>query len=439
MKKYALAIITQGMISGANLLILPLMLIYLNKFDIGIWFIFLAISGINQLIEMGFQPVISRNISYVLSGAQFLKKNGSPGNIDKDKIRYELICLTFLAGKSIYKKITALSAAIALTIGTYYISTLITEKDNQSYYFLAWLIFAIGGLITLSNGLFIAYLTGNGLINRANYSLILNRVLFLALGGIGLVWGFGIFGLSISYLVASTLSGLYIRSEYNRFKVITAHNFVKSEVKELVKKFTYTSFKYGVAGVGSFLLQRGNVLVASSFLGAAGASSYALTNSILISVATIILGLSNTQMPIINQLAAAKRYSVINAKLKQTLGIGMVIYLFVFLIIFFYGAEFLIFLGSETKILSGVDFILFGIVMLLEINHSICSTFITSKNIVPFFKAGIYSGVLAIILSIIFIDKFGIIAIIIAQGLSQILYNNWKWPKIAFRMFKNGK
>ncbi len=413
------------------------MLIYLSNFDIGIWLIFIAIGGVNQLIEMGFQPVISRNIGYVLSGAQFLKKNGSPGNIDKKNIRYDLLYLIYITGKSIYLKITILSGLIGAVFGTIYISIIINELNNQYYYYLSWLLFTIGGLITLKNGLNIAYLSGNGFINHVNYSLILNRLIYLILGGLGLVFGFGILGLSISYLFASIISGLFIKKQINKINIISKDYIVNYDIKKLGKILIYSSSRYGVAGIGSFLLQKGNVLVASSFLGAAGASSYALTNSILLSISTIVLGLSNAQMPIINQLAAAKKYVIINYRLKLTLLLGIAIYLSIFFIIFFYGDSFINYIGSKTQILGGSELILFGIVILLELNHSICSTFITSKNIVPFVKAGIYSGILATLLSIAFAEKYGIIAIILSHGFAQLLYNNWKWPKLAFRLFKD--
>ena len=92
----------------------------------------------------------------------------------------------------------------------------------------------------------------------------------------------------------------------------------------------------------------------------------------------------------------------------------------------------------------------------LETNHSIAGGILLTKNEVPFFKAGIISGIATIVLLFVFLHftNLGILAMILAPAVSQLLYQNWKWPmevhselkityidiyKITYDMFKKLK
>lgn len=61
---------------GANILLLPLILHLLPSEVLGIWYIFLAISGFALMLDFGFQPTFARNVTYLLSGATKLKAEG---------------------------------------------------------------------------------------------------------------------------------------------------------------------------------------------------------------------------------------------------------------------------------------------------------------------------------------------------------------------------
>jgi hypothetical protein len=52
------------------------------------------------------------------------------------------------------------------------------------------------------------------------------------------------------------------------------------------------------------------------------------------------------------------------------------------------------------------------------------------KNEVPFYKAAIISGIATVIVLYVFLHflDYGIWAMILAPGLVQIAYQNWKWP-----------
>jgi hypothetical protein len=58
-----------------------------------------------------------------------------------------------------------------------------------------------------------------------------------------------------------------------------------------------------------------------------------------------------------------------------------------------------------------------------------------TKNEVPFFKAALFSGAFTIILLFVFLKytDFGVWGLLLAQGIVQGCYQNWKWPMVVVK------
>jgi hypothetical protein len=81
-----------------------------------------------------------------------------------------------------------------------------------------------------------------------------------------------------------------------------------------------------------------------------------------------------------------------------------------------------------------IDNLLFlGIVAYLALlqQHSVFCNYIISMNEIPYMKGYLFAAVLGVVLVYIFcaIFNWGAWGIVAGQFLSQIVYNNWKWPK----------
>jgi len=71
----------------------------------------------------------------------------------------------------------------------------------------------------------------------------------------------------------------------------------------------------------------------------------------------------------------------------------------------------------------------------LETNHGLAAQMILTKNEVPFVKASIISGTATIVLLFLSLKftTIGIWGMILAPGITQIVYQNWKWPLQVIR------
>lgn len=78
---------------GAAGIILPFVLNKLDSETVGIWTVFMTITTLSGLLDLGFNPSFTRNVTYVFSGVKDIKVNGfeSQNVTDDTNIDYGLL------------------------------------------------------------------------------------------------------------------------------------------------------------------------------------------------------------------------------------------------------------------------------------------------------------------------------------------------------------
>jgi len=61
---------------AAAVLLMPLILKRLPSEEIGIWSVFMTVTAFSNLLDFGFNPSFTRNVSYIFSGVTNLKTTG---------------------------------------------------------------------------------------------------------------------------------------------------------------------------------------------------------------------------------------------------------------------------------------------------------------------------------------------------------------------------
>jgi O-antigen/teichoic acid export membrane protein len=432
----AWAYLAQGLNIGAGLILLPVILHYLSPADVGLWFVFVALGSLAQLLEFGFQPTLARNTAYVYSGAQTLIKKGlSEPTRDNAVLNLQLLGDLVRTARGIYR-IVAIAASIALIGGgTLYISTLLTPDQMPMLYLPAWIAFASGFVATFYFGYFNGLLQGRGDITAANKVMVITRVSLIALGAILVVLGYGLPGLGVASLVSAAFGRLAASRYYfnpARPEARQAHNH-QGQMLVLFGTLWHNSWRLGLVNLGAFLIQRGSILIAASFLGLAASASYGMTITILMALSSIAQVIGAVQLPHMNVMQAKGNIVVLREIYGEILVLSWLLFLVGSLVLSTFGNMMLNLIASRTQLLPLEQLLLFGGVIALEMNHSLAASYITTKNEVPFVKAAIYSGVAIIILSLVTVSQWGVWGLIVAQGGVQLAYNNWKWPREAFK------
>jgi O-antigen/teichoic acid export membrane protein len=414
---------------SAGLILLPFVLHYLMPTEVGVWFVFITIITASQLIELGFQATFTRNIAYIYEGAQSLNRVGIPDKNDISKINYSLLKLIITSVKFIYLIFSAVGIVILISISLFYVPILIETTEDHKYYQSAWLLFAVAGILNISNGWMIGLLYGKGEYEQVSKVNVLSKTLLVVTSIVGLYLSYGLLSLGLSAIVGALTTKLFLIRNLDEIALSTKikFNYLNAEIK-ILKILSVNAIKSTVVQIGGFLIQRANIIIATIFMGASESSSYSLSITLLLTLSGISMAICQIQLPKITRLQLRLNSDTLAIKYGETIVICSIIYLTGSLMLLCFGNDMLNLIGSNVKILDKTYFTLLIVIYFLEMNHSLAGSYLTTLNDVPFLRAALISGLVIVIGTFILIPKLGVVAIIIMQGGVQLLYNNWKWP-----------
>jgi O-antigen/teichoic acid export membrane protein len=426
----------QGMNIGLGLIMMPIVVRYMSTVDVGLWFVFTTMASLAQLLELGFQPTLSRNVAYVYAGVQKLTAFGLQ-EIDNSTFNVALLGNLVAVSRWIYRWISFSAALVLLVGGTFYINTLLPKHSDFLAVYAGWFTFVLGNIINFYYGYLNAMLMGRGDVTAANKVVIASRSVQVLVGAGMVIAGFGLLGLGLASLLSTIISRILARRYVFSQHHPEMNNLVSNadEARDLVKVIWYNASRFGIVLIGVFLIWRANTLIAASRLGLADAASYGLAIQVFFLLNTIATVPFNLTLPHLNALRAQGKQEQVYQSFSTLLITALLIYSIVSLMILLYGNFFLSLIGSSTKLPNTLVLSGMVVVFLLEINHGTCANFITTGNHIPFIKASILTGICIVTVSIVFAPIFGIAGLVMAQGLVQVIYNNWKWPKEVGKIF----
>ena len=421
---------------GFGLIMLPVIVHYMSSVEVGLWFVFMTLISLAQLLEFGFLPTLSRNFAYVYAGAQKLSAFGLEENGD-GKLNTQLLADLIASARFIYRWIALLACLVLIAGGSFYISTVLPKEQNILVVYGGWFFFVIGNVINFYYGYLNSLLQGRGDVTEANKVIIASKCIQVLIGLVLVLAGYGLLGLGIASLVSTVVSRVIAKHFVYSGCRPEMDNLVVSDhgVKDITKIVWHNASRFGVVLLGVFLIWRANILIASSFLGLADAASYGLAIQLFSLINTIATVPFNLALPKLNTMRAQGKKGKLYQSFSVLLFLALIVYLVSALSVIFFGNYFLSAIGSSIKLPNDFILSIMAIVFLLEINHGTCANFITTGNQIPFVKAAIFTGIGIVVASIFLTPTFGIVGLVISQGLVQVAYNNWKWPMEVGKIF----
>lgn len=423
---------------GAALLVLPLLLTKLSSAELGVWYVFMTISALVTMLDMGFTPTLARNVSYVMGGARRLLKDGlevldAPGAVD-----YGLLKIVIKTARKIFILIAIGAAVLLGTLGSWYILYVAHGQVDEQAVLTSWAIFVVATVINLYYKYYTPLLQGRGLYAAFYKSSALSNIGFVAITAVLLQLDLGLVSVSIGYL-ASALVGRWLSWYYFYDDAFKSHleQASTASVSSLVifRALWHNAWRLGLGVIGAFLILRASTLLSSVYLGLATTAAYALTlqiYSVLQSLSTVVFSVQQpklAQYRIFNQQAALRR------TIEMGLGCALGLFLAGVIALIYLGSPFIRWIGGQTELLPQPLLIWVGLMALLELNHSLAAGVIVTGNQVPFVKPALLSGAVIVVLSWVGLRSWGLGVewLIASQFVVQLAYNNWKWPWLVYR------
>ena len=425
---------------ASGILVLPAILRVLSPNEVGMNYLMLTVSSLVALFDFGFAPQFGRNITYVFSGASELKKEGIDTNSPNGEINYHLLANMIQTARFIYRRLAFIVLLFMFTVGTLYIYKVTNGFSTVQHSFLIWILFSISTFFNVYYTYYASLLTGRGQIKEAQKAMVYSKIVYIVLTLIFLKLGMGLMGVVLANLIAP-----FVNRYYSYFYFFTSE--LKNKISDIVitKKEKVDLFliiwhnakKLGLVFIGAYSINKLSMFMAGFFLPLSQIGSYGLMTQLFGIVASVAGTFFSIHQPVFSSLRIERN----NRRLLQKFSLSMNIYYVLFfmgsLLIIFAGTFILGFIRSKTVLPSIGIMIIYSIVLLLEGNHSNFATLIVTKNDIPFVKASLVSGA-AIALGSYFSLAFtawGILGLVLVQGVVQLAYNNWKWPNYIFKEF----
>ncbi|MGV7962399.1 O-unit flippase-like protein [Photorhabdus tasmaniensis] len=411
---------------GSGILLLPILVITLTPEDLGFWYIFTAIYGLAQLLEFGFQPTIARQASYVYNGAKNLIKTGLPKMDKTCHVDQKLLIDLIFSSRKIYKIISLGVSIILVFGGGFYLYSLTYNADKLDIY-ISWFIYALSGIIIFYFGYYNALLQGRGDITEVNKIIAISRLCMAILAIILLLSKFGLYAMAISNL-ASCILNRFLANKAFYVKESTEIKKAKTN-NDLTLILWGSSWRLGCVQLGAFLIQRGSIFIVTYFWGVSAAASYGLTIQVFMLLSSLSSLVFQIQLPKMNALQAHGMKEHLRYIYSSAMIISLCLFILGSILLVLIGPFFLSLIGSNANLIEGQWLTLLSFVMLLELNHSLSATYLTTLNEIPFLNASLYSGIAVVLVSsfICYGGWFGLGGVILGQGIVQLTFNNWYW------------
>lgn len=417
---------------GSALIVLPVVLTELTSAELGIWYVYMTIAAFVPMFEMGFTPTLARNISYVMGGARTLLKEGVEQTKAKD-VDYGMLKSLIGMTRIVFLVIAIGTCLILSTLGTWYIEKISSSDVPAREVMVSWVIFVAAITVNTYFKYYTPLLQGRGLFTEY-YKANTSGNLVFVMCALLLLWkGAGLPGLAVSYLL-SAIVGRFLSWHYlndARFlNKLRAAKDLNSAGGTLFSALWQNSYKLGLVAIGTFLALRGNTLLASVYLGLELTAQYALTLQAFSVVQNLSMVAFTIQQPKLATYRVTGKKDALIALIRVFIVFTLLSFLLGSALLICFGNPVLRLIGSHTSFLPAPMLLFLGVILLLELNHSVAATIIVSGNTVPFANPALISGMAMLLVSVLLITQtsLGLWALLLSQFLVQIAYNNWKWP-----------
>lgn len=414
---------------------------YLDIEQGSIWLIFLSMMVLINLFDFGLSPTTIRNVSYVIGGAQSLAKNGINTASHNKDISYPLFVRLLSDVKKLYSCITVIAFFLIVIGGGGYFY-FISPIELKYHILLAWIIYSVGLLLNLYFLYYTPILCGLGVIQHAYFSNIIGRFSWLIATILAVFYYPTLVGLSVSFLVSVLVNRLVIFYYFNNNEYIVKSKDILGHHESTIPYIAHNTLKLGVVSLGSFMISRSTVLIAGAFLPLTIAGEYTFSLQVYMALLAVGNVFVMVKVPELARLVLKDDKRELRELITKVLVFSAGIYTSGF-ILFYLLSEYVIkIIHPKVGFLDDKYLFILGVIFFLELMHSICATIITTTNKVPFVKPAILSGLLIVVSSFILLKytDLGVIGLIVAQGLIQLMYNNWKWPVFVYKeFFTDGK
>ncbi|WP_298034588.1 O-unit flippase-like protein [uncultured Dysosmobacter sp.] len=422
---------------GSGAVMLPFVLHYLSEDMYGLWGVFQSIAAITALFDFGFSTTFARNINYCWCGASELKKTGVVFS-ENSEPNFPLMKRVLTACRYVFLLLSGIALLCMALPGSIYIGYVCRDIAGWEP-MTAWAFYAFAVFLNLYYGYFNSFLRGVGAVSDANRVTVISRLAQIVLTIALLACGFGIVGTGIAYLAYGFIYRILSKRAFLRFRGIGSSLDAvadKPERRELVETFRvvwHNAGKEGLVTLANYLANQACTIISPLYMTLAETGIYSLA----VQLATVLSNVSGALYSANQPVLQSAYVSNDKALTRRTMSLIVVSYVLLYIVgllaIVTVGLPLLRLIKPATTpnvaVMLGVGLYQF----LLKFRNCYTSYF-SCTNRIPYAKAFLISSGLGVALAamLLFLG-WGVWGLILAQIVSQCMFNVWYWPRKAHR------
>ena len=236
----------------------------------------------------------------------------------------------------------------------------------------------------------------------------------------------------LSYIIKRTLSR---RVFFTREMKAALQGAQEQDYKAILRVITPNSLRVGLTNLGGFVVTKSALFIGSAFLPLAEIASFGVTMQVIDVMARCGSVMYQSYIPRLAQCRAERDMAALRRYYWLSVAALVTIYLVGGAAFVLLGDWAIGFLRSETTFLCTSMLCAVLVISLLEQNHVLAATFIMADNKIPFMWPSLISGAATIVLLLVMLGPIGmgLWGMILAPGIAQLAYQNWRWPSMVIR------
>lgn len=428
---------------GAGVLLLPFILNKMPQETVGIWNIFRSITALVLLLDFGFRPSFARNISYIFSGVKSLQKEGVAQAGINAGVDYGLLKGTLEAMRRFYRWIALGVFALLATAGTAYFYYIMQKySGDRQDAMIAWVLLIAINCYNLYTFYYDALLLGKGYVKRSQQINIISQAVYIGLAIVLIYAGLGLTAIVASQLVSTIIRRvLMYRVFFTEELKSCLEDVPANEPKEILSAITPNAVKIGLTQLGGFLVINSSLLIGSAFLSLEEIACYGITMQVMDVLSSCGKVFYQAYLPKLAQCRAEKDQQGLKRYYLLCTGSLWAIFIAGGIVWVLFGNWALDVIHSKTHFVATSMLCAMLAINILENNHAVSAGFIMADNKIPFFIPSLLSGAATVLLLWVFLSplEMGVWGLILAPGMAQLAYQNWKWPSVVIKELWGGK
>lgn len=419
---------------ASGFVLLPLLMRYLTGDELGLWYVFVAVSNLAMLFEFGFNPTFARNIVYVVSGARRLSHEGCDSSSMGEGVDWHLLATVVRASKLVYAGIAAVVLLGLATAGSAYVAAITRGMAGWGYW-ASWAVFCVSVVLNLYFLYTITLLRGYGDVAGENKAKTFARLSQLAVSAVLLLLGGGLLGASVGYLANGLLLRLFASMGLRRHRGI-AEGLASDpgrptlrEVGSVLATVSHVAWRDGLVQIAAYASTQAMSIVASLTLGLAQTGTY----SVLLQLGNAVYNFAGAYP---KSFFPSYQAAFAEGDAERQRGIvsrGVTAYWGLFL--FGVAGVSLVVMPVLPLFKPGFSpdlplFLALALYLALWNQHSIFCNYIVGMNEIPYMPGYVVAALVGAPLSYLLAGPagWGAWGLVLGQAASQAAYNNWRWP-----------